>query len=129
MCVIYMSLLDTEGFQVSNILRRWWRNGKRRIERRLDKTKLGDCGRPMFTARNIHYEPSQRCRGMGFGGIGAMNLLARRIGLIDDIDRRLVLLRIHLPYHESDHVLNFAYNAMRSGEYLDDSERRRQVEG
>ena len=80
-----MSLLDTEGFQVSNILRRWWRNGKRRIERRLDKTKLGDCGRPMFTARNIHYEPSQRCRGMGFGGIGAMNLLARRIGLIDDI--------------------------------------------
>jgi hypothetical protein len=124
-----MSLLDTEGFQVSSILRRWWLNGKRRIERRLDKTKLGDCEQPMFTASNIHYEPSQRCRGMSFGGIGAMHLLARRIGLIDDIDRRLVLLQIHLPYHESDHVLNFAYNALCGGEYLDDMEMRRHDEG
>ena len=31
-------------------------NSKRRLERRLDKSDLGDCGRPMFTASNIHYE-------------------------------------------------------------------------
>ena len=58
---------------MSSILRRWWYNGKRRIERRLDNTKLGNCERPMFSARNIHYETGQRCRAMAFGGIGAMH--------------------------------------------------------
>jgi hypothetical protein len=113
---------------VSSILRRWWRNGKRRIERRLDKTKLGDCDRPVFSASNIHYEGGSRQRGTACGGIGGMHLLARRIGLIDAIDRRLVLLKVHLPYHESDHVLNFAYNTLCGGEYLDDMELRRNDE-
>ena len=31
---------------------------KRRIEARLDKTKLAGCDQPMFTASNIHYEIS-----------------------------------------------------------------------
>ncbi len=36
-------------------------------------------------------------------------LATRRIaGLIGDIDTNLHLLKIHLPYHESDHVLNIA---------------------
>ncbi len=50
--------------------------------------------------------------GLAHGGIGAMHLVARQTGLIDAIDRRLHLLKIHLPYHESDHVLNLAYNAL-----------------
>ena len=87
---------------------------QRRIERRLDKTKLGGCHQPMFTARNIHYEFSDRIQGIAHGGIGAMHTLARQIGLIDAIDERLHVLKIHLPYHESDHVLNFAYNAPAS---------------
>ena len=98
---------------------------KRRIARRLDKTKLGDCSRPMFTARNIQYELSDRSRGIAHGGIGAMHVLARQLGLIDAIDDRLHLLTIHLPYHESDHVLNFAYNALCDGTCLQDIERRR----
>jgi hypothetical protein len=103
-------------------------NSKRRITRRLDKTKLGECGRPMFTARNIHYEIGDRCRGITHGGIGAIHLLARRLGLIDAIDERLHLLKIHLPFHESDHVLNFAYNALCDGTCLQDMELRRNDE-
>ena len=34
---------------------------------------------------------------MAYGGIGAVHLLARRIGLIDAIDQGLHLLKIHLP--------------------------------
>ena len=64
----------------------------------------------MFTASNIQYELAEKTRGLGTGGIGAMHLLARRIGLIEAIDRRLHLLKVHKPYHESDHVLNIAYN-------------------
>jgi hypothetical protein len=33
---------------------------KRQIERRLDKSKLGDCTQPVLTATNIHYEIGER---------------------------------------------------------------------
>ena len=46
-----------------------------------------------------------------YGGIGLMYQLARESGLIDAIDTHLDLFRVHLPYHESDHVLNIAFNA------------------
>ena len=98
---------------------------KRQIERRLDKAKLGECSEPAFRARNIQYEVSDRVRGLGHGGIGAFHLLARKIGLIDAIDERLHLLKVHLPYHESDHVLNIAYNALCNGDCLQDIELRR----
>jgi hypothetical protein len=103
-------------------------NSKRRIERRLDKTKLGNCDKPMFTASNIHYDIGDRSRGLAHGGIGALHALARHIGLIDAIDQRLHLLKIHLPFHESDHVLNFAYNALCEGTCLQDIELRRNDE-
>ena len=45
-----------------------------------------------------------------------------------DIDDKLHLLKLHLPYHESDHVLNFAYNALCDGTCLQDLELRRKDE-
>ena len=77
----------------------------------------------MFTARNIQYELAEKTRGLGVGGIGAMHLLARRVGLIEALDGRLHLLKVHKPYHESDHVLNIAYNALCNGTCLEDIER------
>jgi hypothetical protein len=103
-------------------------NRKSRIERRLDKKRLGDTSQPAFTATNVHYEIAERTRGIAHGGIGAFHLLAQRIGLIDDIDQNLHLLLFHKPYHESDHVLNFAYNALCNGTCLQDLELRRQDE-
>ena len=103
-------------------------NRKSRIERRLDKKRLGNLDHPMFTAANIHYEIADRTRGLAHGGIGAIHLLARRIGLVDAINEKLHLLKIHLPYHESDHVLNLAYNALCDGTCLQDLELRRQDE-
>src|SRR5439155_19545669 len=69
-----------------------------------------------------------RTRGIAYGGIGTFHLLARQLGLIDAIDQRLHLLKIHLPFHESDHVLNFAYNALCDGTCLQDIELRRNDE-
>ena len=34
-----------------------------------------------------------------------MHLMVQRLGLVKDIDKHLHLLKVHLPYHESDHVL------------------------
>ena len=90
-------------------------NRKRRIERRLDKKRLGNTDRPVFTAANIHYEIADRVHGVAHGGIGAFHLLARRIGLIDTINQKLHLLKFPMPYHHSDHVLNFAYTSVVCG--------------
>ena len=114
-----------EGFRVKLSIHQKLAYRKRRIERRLDKTNLKGCFEPMFTARNIHYEIGDRCRGMAHGGIGAIHTLARQLGLIDAINTRLGLLKLHLPYHDSDHVLNFAYNALCDGTCLQDIELRR----
>jgi len=82
----------------------------------------------MFAARNIHYEMADRTRAIDCGGIGAFHLLAHNTGLIDAIDRSLQLLKQHKPYHESDHVLNIAYNTLTGGTALDDIELHRNDE-
>jgi len=101
------------------------RNRKRRIERRLEERHWAEQAAPMFSASNIQYEMGRRQRGTAVGGIGAMQLVARRTGLIEAIDRKVQVLKRHLPYHESDHVLNIAYNALNGGTCLEDIELRR----
>ena len=109
-------------------IQRRLRAAKRRIARRLDKSKLGDCSRPVLTGANLQFEMAERTRGMTYGGLGAIVLLVRQLGLAEAIDRRLHLLKMHLPYHESDHVLNLAYNALCDGTCLEDIELRRNDE-
>src|SRR5450755_3683445 len=111
-----------EGFRVTPSIRGKLAQSKRRIDRRLDKTDLRGCSQPMMTAGNIHYEIAERGRGIASGGIGLMHTLARRLGLIDALDQRLEVLKIHLPYHESDHVLALAYLPLCGGTCLQDLE-------
>jgi hypothetical protein len=107
---------------VKTIIRHQLANSKRRIQHRLDKRDLRDCDRPIMTASNIHYEIAERSRGIAVGGIGAMHALVRRLGLIDAINQRLQLLKIYLPYHESDHVLALAYLPLCGGTCIQDLE-------
>jgi hypothetical protein len=82
----------------------------------------------MYRARQVRYEHSGRVRGLASGGIGAMHRLAQHTGLVAAIDRHVEVLKVHLPYHESDHVLGVAYNVLCGGTCLQDIERRRQDE-
>jgi hypothetical protein len=115
----------TRRFRVNPIPHRHHAAGKRRIRRRLDRPVTAPSPEPVITAPNIHYEVAAKTRGIACGGIGAIHLLVRKLGLAGAIDERLHLLKFHLPYHESDHVLNFAYNALCEGTCLDDIELRR----
>ena len=76
----------------------------------------------MFEVSNVHYEMADKTRAINCGGIGAIHLMARKLGLVDAIDRDVELLKVHLPYHESDHVLNIAYNVLVGGVRLEDIE-------
>ena len=79
----------------------------------------------MLGRANIAYELSARTKATVHGGIGAIAKLIGDVGLASEIDTSLQLLKLHRPYHESDHVLNIAYNALCGGQRLQDIEARR----
>jgi hypothetical protein len=93
---------------------------------RLRRRQYDDQPKPMFKGGNIKYSISEKVRAIGCGGIGAMHTLVRKLKLDRAINRRIHLLKAHLPYHESDHVLNIAYNVIAGGTCLEDIERLRQ---
>lgn len=105
------------------------RRRQQRVAQRLDKSNFPeDLAEPMIRAANIQYEIAERAVGTPYGGIGLVHQLVKMIGLPAAIDERLHLFKIHLPYHESDHVLNMAYNALCDARCLQDLELRRQDE-
>jgi hypothetical protein len=77
---------------------------------------------------NIHYEMSEKHQAINCGGIGVFHQMVKKIGLVKEIDSKLKLLKVHVPYHESDHVLNIAYNILAGGMRLEDIEIRRNDE-
>jgi len=110
---------------VNPIFRSWFRSRKARVDRRLDASRDTAPARPVLTGRTIEYDVSRRDRAIAHGGIGAIHVLAHRVGLPQAIDDRLHLLKVHLPYHESDHVLHIAYNPLCQGTCLQDLDLRR----
>lgn len=108
-------------------IRRKLAKRKRRIARRLDKTRFdGAC--PMIGASNIHYEIAEKAQGICAGGIGIIHKMAKQLGLDEAINRNVNLFKIYLPYAESDHVLNIAYNLLAGGKCLEHLENRRNDE-
>ena len=98
---------------------------KRRIHRRLKRARRRvDSGRPTLRQSGCSYEVARRTRALAQGGIGAVHDLVLGCGLVGDLDARVEVLRVHRPYHESDHVLNIAYNILCGGRTLDDIELR-----
>lgn len=113
---------------MSRNYRKILRQRKNRIARRLKARFWTEQPDPMFAASNIHYEMAGKAQAVGCGGIGAIHLMCQKIGLIDDLNQKVTVLKRHLPYHESDHVLNLAYNIMAGGVRLEDIELRRNDE-
>lgn len=79
----------------------------------------------MLTSKKISYEIGGKGEATPFGGLFAMHRLVTRLGLVEAIDANLHLLKIHLPYHESDHVLTLAYSVLCGGTRLEDVDRLR----
>ena len=98
---------------------------KKKIKKELVKARSQSGADPTLKATNIHYELSNRIQAICHGGIGAIHMLAKQLGLIKLLNQNVQLLKQHRPYHESDHILNIAYNILCGGKTLNDIELRR----
>lgn len=101
---------------------------KRSLQRRLRRKNYSKQPQPMMKQENIAYEMGERVQAMGYGGIGAIHMMVGKLGLAEAINREVKVLKAHLPYYESDHVLNIAYNVICGGQCLEDLERLRNDE-
>lgn len=92
-----------------------------RIERRIEfeNQRSADDGRPVLRGTGAFYEIADRVRAVAAGGVGLVHRMVQAIGLDKEIDKRVHLLKVHAPYHESDHVTNIAYNLLAGGECLE----------
>ena len=114
---------------MNTIIKHRMSDRKQRSEARLDKFNFpDDLARPMLRSTNVRFDLAGRATGTAYGGLALVHQLARKLGLAAAIDERLHLFKVHLPYHESDHVLNLAYSALCDGRCLEDLELRRQDE-
>ncbi len=106
-------------------LKRKLERERRLIAKRLDEAVVANFDGPVLGRANIAYELSERTKATAHGGMGMIAKLVDTVALAQEIDASLHLLKLHKPYHESDHVLNIAYNALCGGQRLQDIELRR----
>jgi hypothetical protein len=67
-----------------------------------------------------HVEVDERSEVTPYGGLAIATALLRRFKVAERIDRHVKVFRLHLPYHESDHVLAQALNLYVGGTCIED---------
>jgi len=80
-------------------------------------------GQPVFSNPNVTIRQNVQSPILSYGGIALARDLMSRLGVAKRIDESIALLKMHSPYHESDHVLSLVYNFLSGGETLLDLER------
>lgn len=95
----------------------------KKIHRHQDQALLwpeGPQPRPVFRQRQVRLQVEQRGQVTPYGGLALAHDLAMRLELDKDLNRALPLLKIKMPYFESDHVLTHAYNLYAGGGCIED---------
>ncbi len=111
-------MIHRRTLQVKRNIARQMRKRQARIEKRKRRAGRADTG-PTTPVTKTTYDMGS-AQAIGYGGIGVVQSLVGRLGLAGVIDERVKVLKRHQPYHESDHVLNVAFNLLCGGETLDD---------
>ncbi len=75
---------------------------------------------PVMRMPKLHVETEERATVTRFGGLGLPEQFCRRFGVAALLDEHVEVLKIHNPYHESDHVLAQALNLYVGGTCLED---------
>lgn len=74
----------------------------------------------VFCNRQVRFQVEQRGKITPYGGVSLAHDLAMRLRLDRDINRSIPLLKIKVPYFESDHVLTHVYNLYVGGGCIED---------
>ena len=98
-------------------------NYKQDVAHRTDHTKA-PYGAPQLSTSPVIFEHSEKTRAVSYGGVALIHQLVNQIGLKDALNSVPVFKR-KLPYWESDHVLNIAFNTFCGGTALEHIEYRR----
>ena len=75
---------------------------------------------PVFANRQVRVRVQQRGKITPYGGVSLAHDLAMRLQLDRDINRSIRLLKINVPYCESDHILTHVYNQYVGGHCIED---------
>jgi len=73
-------------------------------------------------------EVDQRSDVTPYGGLALFSALARRFRFAERIDSAVHLFKLHLPFHESDHILAIAANLFVGGTCIEDQANLQQSE-
>ncbi len=90
------------------------------VPARRDSGRSANEDRPVFANRQVRLRLEQRGEITPYGGLALAHDLAMRLELDKDLNRSLPLLKLHLPYHESDHLLTHVYNLFVGGGCIED---------
>lgn len=100
---------------------------QRRVSRRLSQ-RMASTDAPILSNGRARFEVADRICGTSAGGVRLAQELVNAIRLPQEINARVNVLKLHLPYHESDHVLAMAFNLLAGGACIEDLEHRRNDE-
>jgi len=76
--------------------------------------------RPVIRNRQVRVQVQERGEITPYGRLALAHDLAMRSGIDRDINTSMHLLRLHLPYFESDHLLTHVYNQYVVGSCIED---------
>lgn len=75
---------------------------------------------PMMRHPKLQVSASGPSTMTAYGGLALATRLTKKLGVAKALDARLDLLKVHRPYHESDHVLAHTYNLFVGGTCIED---------
>ena len=101
---------------------------QRKLKQRLAHKAFKASKEPLLAYLPIDYELAERTRVLPQGGLGAFHLMTTQLKLPETINQHVKVLKRHLPYFESDHILSLSYNYLTGGKTLEDLNRLRQNE-
>ena len=81
-------------------------------------------GAPQLSSAPIQFELSDKTHAVAHGGLALIRQIVQQSGLVKALNA-VEVLKLKLPYYESDHLLNIAYNFLCGGRALEHIEYRR----
>lgn len=95
------------------------------MQERLAHRGFANVRHPQLRDLPISYQLADRTRVLPAGGLGAIHTLVTKLALPKLINEPVSVLKPHLPYFESDHILGLCYHVFCGGKPIEDINRLR----